>query len=52
MSATIVYFTAIATINSEKRKGKQIILELIKKYLISFNSSWDMQTKTLKTDTI
>lgn len=52
LSAIIAYLTAKATIDSEKRKGKQIILELIKKYLISFNSSWDMQTKTLKTDAI
>ena len=52
LSAVIAYITTKATIYSEKRKGKQIILELIKKYLISFNSSWDKITKTLKTDAI
>ena len=52
LSIIIAYFTAKATIESEKRKGKQIILELIEKYLISFISSWDYQTLTLKTDDI
>ena len=50
ISAIIAYFTARATIYVEKRKGKLIILELIKKYLISFNSSWDKNQ--LKTDNI
>jgi hypothetical protein len=52
VSAIVAYFTAKETINAEKRKGKLIILELIKKYLISFNSSWDKNTNQLKTDNI
>jgi len=52
LSAIIAYVTTKATINSEKRKGRKIILELIKKYLINFNSSWDTQTTTLKTDLV
>jgi len=51
-SIIAAYFTAKATINAEKRKGKLLLLELIKKYLISFNSSWDINTKKLKTDNI
>ena len=52
ISAIIAYITTKATINREKRKGKLIILELIKQYLINYNSSWDIATKKVKTDNV
>lgn len=39
ISAVIAYFTAKITLNIEKDKGKLILIELIKQYLINFNSS-------------
>lgn len=52
ISAVIAYFTAKATISAERRKGRLILLELIKQYLISFNSCFDIPTKSIKTDRI
>jgi len=52
ISAIIAYFTTKVTISAERRKGRLILLELIKQYLISFNSCFDVQTKALKTDKI
>lgn len=52
ISAVIAYFTAKITLSVEKDKGKLILIELIKQYLINFNSSFDLVTKKPKTDNL
>lgn len=50
LSAIIAYLVTNWKINSDKRKSKVIILRLIYKYIISFDSCFDQEAKILRRD--
>lgn len=51
-SIFIAYATTKFTLYLSKRRGKLIIFELIKQYIINFHSSWDFKSMKVKKDDV
>lgn len=49
-SGLLAYFVTRSTINRDKKKGKYILLEIIKRYIIALDSCWDDEAQKFKND--